>query len=568
VRCGRDLGIPWKVWREKPKLARAFCKVEGSEDFLRLLRRKLVETDIYHHSAAVQATGRQRKWQKAVDLLRSIPEVALHPSPVSYSNGLNASSELWALALCLFRSMRGRLVEADAFIYGAASNACEKCGAWQTALDFTSQMSEQEVLPNVVTSSSALCACREGHQWLLAVELLGDLRLRGIELDVVARGSVVGACKAAWEQAFFLHHEPLGDARLARNIISYSALLQSCSECSEWSQSLHILRSLKTTASRPDTVALTSVISAFEAEGRWKQAFQVSCGIAEAGLQRDLLSLAATCASIPAHWAKALTLHSDGHLEDPDQALLFSVLNVCKRTGQWQVALGFWAKAPRTKALALTNLVIGACGALGAWHVACCFLNWMLDEDKHSLDIVTCTSILSVCEVRGRWQQVLWTLGLMPKVRVVANQISWNAAISSAEKSSRWALAIEFLTRMLCERVAPDCISCSSTISACQKSSAWARAIDILFSMHGLSEEPDSICWSSVLLACAEGAAWTAALDLLDSMQDVRVHDLLSLCNGATACLRVHQHPSVARLLATTSQICHRQLFDTRLVGL
>ncbi|CAE7813968.1 unnamed protein product, partial [Symbiodinium sp. CCMP2456] len=567
VRCSRDPGIPWEVWREKPKLARAVCKVEGSVDFLRLLRRKLVETDIYHHSAAVQATGRQRKWQNAVYLLRSIPEFTLQPSPVSYSNGLNSCSERWALALGLLRTMQGRFMEADAFIYGAASNACEKCGAWQTALGFALQMSEKRILPNIVTSSSALCACREGHQWLLAVDLLGNLRRLGIALDVVAHGSAVGACQAAWEQAFLLRPESLGEARLASNIISYSALLQSCSESSEWSQSLNILRSLKTTATRHDTVALTSVISACETEGRWKQAFQVSCGIAQGGLQRDLLSLAATCASIPSHWAKALMLHSDWHADDPDQALLFSVLKVCKRPGQWQVALGFWAKA-RKKALALTNLVIGSCEARGQWQVACCFLDWILDEDKQSLDIVTCTSILSVCEVRGRWKQVLRTLELMPKVRVVANQISWNAAISSAEKCSRWALAIEFLTRMLCERVAPDCISCSSTISACQKSSAWARAIEILFSMHGLSEEPDSICWSSVLLACAEGAAWTVALDLLVSMQDVRVHDLLSLCNGATACLQVHQHSSVCRLLATTSQICHRQLVDTRLVRL
>ena len=130
-------------------------------------------------------------------------------------------------------------------------------------------------------------------------------RLR-ITLDVVAHGSAVGACQAAWEQALMLHHESLGEARLASNIISYSALLQSCSECSEWSQSLSILRSLKTTGTLPDTVALTSVISSCEAEGRWKQAFQLSCDMAHAGLRRDLLSLAATCASIPAHWATGL----------------------------------------------------------------------------------------------------------------------------------------------------------------------------------------------------------------------------------------------------------------------
>ena len=303
---GRELRIPWEVWREQPKLARAVCKVEGSDDFLRLLRRKLVETDIYHHSAAVQATGRQRKWQDAVYLLRSIPEFALVPSPVSYSNGLNSLAEQWALALCLLRTTQGRFMEVDAFIYGAASNACEKCGAWQTALGSALQMSAQQVLLNVVTSSSALCACREGHQWLLAVDLLGNLRRLRITLDVVAHGSAVGACQAAWEQALMLHHESLGEARLASNIISYSALLQSCSESSEWSQSLSILRSLKTTATLPDTVALTSVISACEAEGRWKQAFQLSCDMAHAGLRRDLLSLAATCASIPAHWATGL----------------------------------------------------------------------------------------------------------------------------------------------------------------------------------------------------------------------------------------------------------------------
>ena len=83
-------------------------------------------------------------------------------------------------------------------------------------------------------------------------------------------------------------------------------------------------------------------------------------------------------------------LHSDWHGQDPDLNLLFTVLSACRtvwdwvigtnyykgplrdyhrdpfphsrlrtrqrRPGQWQVALGFWARAPRRDALELTNL--------------------------------------------------------------------------------------------------------------------------------------------------------------------------------------------------------------------
>ncbi|CAE7261872.1 unnamed protein product [Symbiodinium natans] len=425
------------------------------------------------------------------------------------------------------------------------------------------RMSSQQVLPNAVTCSSALCGCQ--GRWLLALDLLEASERWGISLDIVSYGSAMGACSEAWEQALSLQ-QSLREMQLPSNIISYSALLESYGEWSEWSQGLSTLHTLKLTATLPDMVAMTSAMHACEGHGRWRHALQLSCGLAQAGIERDLQSCAAACAGIPS-WAKALlVLQQVADLEEADPALLLNELRACQKFGQWSVALGLWASGKSPTGTLPANLVISACESTGEWEMALAFLACMLDQAL-DVDVVTCTSIISACEVNGHWKEVLRILDLMPRLRVSANQITWNSAISAAEKGSRWEMAMELLGHMAHERVA-DCISCSSTISACQKGRVWPRALEVLLSMPSQSLKPDSICWSSTLLAVAQGAAWAAALELLDFMRQARTHDLVSVCSGAEACHQAHEHLHVARLLAPTAQMCCRQLFDSRPRGL
>ena len=84
----------------------------------------------------------------------------VQPDTISYSSVITACerSSLWQLAIQFLReSWTCRTPDVVAFTGTMA--ACEKAGRWQLALLLLSKMPEDEILPDVVSFGSAICAC-------------------------------------------------------------------------------------------------------------------------------------------------------------------------------------------------------------------------------------------------------------------------------------------------------------------------------------------------------------------------------------------------------------------------
>ena len=60
-------------------------------------------------------------------------------------------------------------------------------------------------------------------------------------------------------------------------------------------------------------------------------------------------------------------------------------------------------------------------------------------------------------------------LSLMPKTKVLPDEITYNAAISACEKSGQWQLALNLLSLMPKAEVLPSEITFNAAISACEK---------------------------------------------------------------------------------------------------
>eukprot|EP00665_Eupelagonemidae_sp_cell47_P009022 gene9022-1114_t len=69
----------------------------------------------------------------------------------------------------------------DVYVYNAAISACEKGREPGKALELLAEMRGRGMEPNVITYNAAISACEKGKEPGKALELLAEMRGRGME---------------------------------------------------------------------------------------------------------------------------------------------------------------------------------------------------------------------------------------------------------------------------------------------------------------------------------------------------------------------------------------------------
>lgn len=86
---------------------------------------------------------------------------------------------------------------ADVISYNGVISSCEKASEWMLALDLLGEMSAVRIAQSVITYSAAVSTCEKGSQWQLALHLLNSLPSAQLTPDAMTFNAAIGACERA-----------------------------------------------------------------------------------------------------------------------------------------------------------------------------------------------------------------------------------------------------------------------------------------------------------------------------------------------------------------------------------
>ncbi|KAG5178131.1 hypothetical protein JKP88DRAFT_350398 [Tribonema minus] len=315
------------------------------------VRRTGLEADGFSYSSAIKACARAKDSAKALQLLNQatrpamcLDASALRPSPVNplmmhYMNLQSAPSAFGASAYspppspgtllgaphvltavpvacsgaAAHVQMRVTSVAIDVVAYTSAMDACAATGRWQEGIELLDEMRSKGLQPNERTYRAAIAACGKGGQWQRVLDLLASMRSKGFAIAAQTFNSAVAACEKGGQHAHALAlMQQMRAQGTEPDLFTYGSAINACSTGGHWKEALALLEEMRSTVSgpalQPNVICYTAAITAAGRGG-------------EAQLALDLLA----------------QMRADGLT--PDAIAFNAVINACRRGGLYHAAL-------------------------------------------------------------------------------------------------------------------------------------------------------------------------------------------------------------------------------------
>eukprot|EP00971_Amphidinium_carterae_P099723 1972172-Amphidinium_carterae.1 len=146
----------------------------------------------------------------------------------------------------LFHSMLESSSELTAFSYAAATSALEKGTKWQSCLQVVSDMRHRGIEANVVVCSNIMTACEKATEWQRAIHLWNTMQEKAMQPDIVCVGAAMSALGKGdkWEEALTVMDE-CHTLRLPLNAITCSTALAASVTATAWEVGLEVFRTMR-----------------------------------------------------------------------------------------------------------------------------------------------------------------------------------------------------------------------------------------------------------------------------------------------------------------------------------
>ncbi|CAE7558430.1 unnamed protein product, partial [Symbiodinium sp. CCMP2456] len=486
---GAPSGIPpcqEELWRdanpeESSKILRSRIYDDSKPTGLRSLRKLQSPKEL---TAALSELGRRQRWHDALSAMQILAHAGR--SWLVSIEALNAaitccSSGTWQGSLALLStakmmSLRHSLVTAGAAIKAAGAQSAHGSLAdhskWHNALHLLSCMRQHSMIPNIrhhnailycsLSWSTALCIFKSVLTYELEpTEFTSSLLMKKLETNwPLAIHSFLSMQRLRLEHDAISGNAALragaGNRRVSREFLQHlisagvpvdSATCSSAGSALDSERIWDLLQDVRASVVQPDLGAYTSVLGAFDNDGRWEAALGVLRSMAMDGVQASLNPYAAA-------------------------------QSACERCRQWMEVVDLIRALKGSSAqldLVVRSAAISAPQTGGSWQIALQSF-CQLALETLAPDVVSHGAVLSAAEAGHQWHSAISALWSSRHLK--PDVISCNSAVSACEKAKSWVTAVNIVTQdMAWCRILPDAISCSSAILACTDTSCWGQGL-------------------------------------------------------------------------------------------
>ncbi|CAK9052098.1 unnamed protein product [Durusdinium trenchii] len=499
--------LRWNFAATNFQVAISACDAAGAADLARQLLRRWPCWSLEGFNSAVSAQ-RGIYWQQALELLDRAEELQLQLDLITYSAAISACQRHWHCGLELLGRLQREGLTANAVVWTTCLRACVLGEQWQAALDLFEQMQSQKQLTllafcdlfsALAERSSVLAATRIGdlgrqQQWPRALELFRETCQEDWSNTISCNAVINALAKSSqWQRALsFLQRT------LQPDVVSYSTVMSAMERASEWLIAFQCLSEMERQEVQPNTISYNAALSACEKSQEWSWALLLMVSMGTVGIQADVVTVSATLSALEkgSRWRGAHRLLG----AMPLQALQPDV--ICQ------------------------NAAIRSSTGHLVWSSACDLLRALtrasLQPSRNSFN-----AVISACASGDEWQLSLCLLEEM-RTSVVADAVSFSAAMAALEAQSLWHVALALL--------------------AAARSGHGGR-------MRGRTREElktlDAVCFNSAVQVCAAARRWAEALELFGDLSQLFGPTKLALDACLDACLEVW--PQAFHLLATAT---------------
>ncbi|KAI8474968.1 MAG: hypothetical protein J3K34DRAFT_465323 [Monoraphidium minutum] len=304
-------------------------------------------------------------------------------------------------------------------------------------------------LCDVYTYTAMISLCIYQQNVDRAMELLGEMRTRGVE----------------------------------RNVHTYTALMNVCIKCGKMPAALEIFSNMRAERCTPNVVTYNTLIDVYGKLGQWDRALGViklmrSEGVVPALRTYNTLIIACNMCSQP---REALAVYQEllGENFTPNSTTYNALISAYGKLGQLDKVLEVYKdmvwKGLERSVITYSSL-ISACEKAGRWETALQLFDEMT-RDGCNPNTVTYNSLITACGQGCQWEKAQAVFEQMQASGCTPDVVTYTSLISAYERGGQWHLALQAFERMLAQGCRPDAIVYNAIIDALwQTGVVWAQA--------------------------------------------------------------------------------------------
>lgn len=411
----------------------------------------------------------------------------------------------------------------------SALSACANAVQWEDSILLVKSLATLRLELDAICSNAASSAFK-GRRWNLSLAQLSSLETRTILPTTFTHNILLTA--GTWHGAVDrLRCLTEGRKRSLRaDAVSFSALMNSCQEQSQWRVALQGYNQLHAGGVKMNSITRTASLGLHSA---WLTAVQLFSGLRRESLLDSDFMCNNLLKSLDDRWQATLQLlHRLVPWRIAPGTISRSLaMSGCEKSSQWISALQVLQSLRRAPGLRSNEVCYGsnisAVTREQQWKLSLSLLFEMALQGI-SFSRIGCnaalitrkTAVTDPTADSAPWLYALALASLMLSAKLKPNRVTYNASISACEKSGVWPMATAVLRGMALRGVSADILSFDAAISALNDADAvasgWYMALGHVRQLERCSIIPITITLNAALSACRQ--RWEAVLALTNGM--------------------------------------------------